>query len=306
MTESVPFAGSEMPTEPMRPILIGEKQALTNLPEGMQPYHPATGPDNVLELNMSLVDQIPPGRYVTEYSWKQMADPDDLDGVRAGTSMDDRTIIATEHGKAVAYRQYDGTLERSLVDTALVPLFKDLGYSMEQKGDAWYATGYPTPHTLQRTAEAYGVPVRLLGADELRTTPDPRRSKDGTISGGVYLTCLSHGEYPISVVDESMYVHDSDINYAHFLAVIAGGSDFIQVLQRVAQDGLQDPARIDELALAIDGFTGSIVIYLREYAASTRDVAEDAAYKTGAKLGLDQDEVRHILDRAEERLQTIG
>lgn len=287
---------------PLRQSTIGAKEVQTSLPEGVDIYFPATAGDISLMLKVDQIDDLPVGRYQTTFEWSALRDPDNPDSPTSGTENQFLEVMQTDKGKAVTMFEFGEQESGYPIPLGRKSLYEQLGYVTKMDDDQCVVIAYPTPQTLVRTAQDFGVSIYLATEDDLiiGTMVDD----SGDIESIPYLTAFKNGQYPISAYSEYSYTHDAD--QTHLMGIIFGGEELMSELSLAADRALTDPSRVSDTTGGIDGITAGLQRYL--VAGSSRQRAEgEGAFKYYAtQLGITDEKSDVILRAAERRAQILG
>lgn len=165
------------------------------------------------------------------------------------------------------------------------PLMRELGFVVESNDDdVSTITAAPTPDTLYRSAQEFGVDIQFF------TNPDTMY-----IKGPDYLKAFADKKYPVSF---GHYKHD--IEDDHLTGVVLGGEPLKSALSEVATAALAGGDKaVRQTTDGIDIFTNM----LRDLTLPRPNpfVSEDSLIKLGNQMGIATDKIDTIIKTARDR-----
>jgi len=259
-----------------RPLIVGDQQFLTDLPDDVEPFTPDTIDATTAPLNPKDLDKLQPGAYTIYFVGEDQVEP----------YVPARSIVMRDGPKGLVVDSesftptFDGNSAGWTFPIGSEKLLQALGYEFATDESDPYIFGVPTPETLRKAAAEYGVEVEFFDEKEIRS-PD-------------YLAVIAKDKYPVSYA-----YFDHDIGDDHITAFLLGGGLLKDSLSRVAQDALQlDRTEQDRVTAEIDTFTGlyrlAIAVGVDNPVDSTH-TGRQRVHEAGQRIGLTETEINKLL-----------
>ncbi len=265
-----PFSG--------RPLMVGQQQFLTDLPDGVEPFTADTTDATKHPLNPRNLDKLQPGEYTIYFAGDDQVEP--YVPARSivmrhgpkGLVVDSESFTPTFDGDSAGWTLLAGNESKGLLQS--------LGYEFASDESGLYISGVPTPETFRTAAAEHGIEVVFFEEKDIRS-PE-------------YLATIAGGKYPVSYD-----YFDHDIGDDHITAFLLGGTPLKESLQRVAKGALQlNRAEQDRVTAEIDNFTalyrGAINLAVDNDITGSKKYHE-WVHQSGTRLGLTEAEIEEML-----------